>query len=179
MILKKFVGTGLLVAVLFATGCDSGVLTTFRAGFAALRPFIQSLVDSNTIPQTTANLAIADIEDSIDALTKGDQCLNAITVVGNAKKVEKAKCYFAAAKDLRSILDRHHFEGNELLNRVSTIAEGAISALEEYYRSVTTTSAAPAGMRGGSSDAADKILEQKMNDAKQKMKDLKRELEKK
>jgi len=176
---RRYVSTSLLVAVLvFTTACDSSILTAFRSGFAASKPFIQTLVDTNTIPQTAATLAIADVDDGIAALTTGDRCLKAITEEGSAKKLAKAKCYYAAAQSLRTILDRHHFESHETLNRISTIVSGAIAALEEYYRSVSGPIARSATVgKKSAEDAAEKVLKEKMEKAKKEMQDLKHDLE--
>lgn len=156
----------LIIVLAFATACDS-LLSGFRAGFAASRPFIQSLVDSGTIPQTTANLAIADVNDGINTLTEGDRCVKAITATGSAKKVAKAKCYLAAARSLRSILARHNFNQHPKLNQVFTIVEGAIAALEEYYNSVTNESSVT--IQGDDPDAR---LERKLKDAERQLKEL-------
>lgn len=171
---------GILVLCLVLTACD-GLVGGFKAGLAASKPFVQSLVDSGAIPQTAANLAIADLTEGANDLTTAQQCLDqAKPLAGGAKRVAKAKCYYSAAQSLRQILARHNFDANAKLTRISTIVAGAIEAFEAYYTTVTTSTEAvgptggitSTGADGISGENADKELEARLKEAKRQLEEL-------
>lgn len=131
--MKNFLRIGLIVMLLaFLTACGD-VATGFRVGLKASKPFVTSLVTANKITQAQADLVNADIDDSVKVIGNTQTCLGPAT-----DRLAKAKCYFAGAQELRSILSRHNFEVNESLNSIAVIAQGAIDAFEEYARSVNS-----------------------------------------
>lgn len=126
-----------LVSSIFLSGCGSGnLIAGFKIGFAASRPFVQSLVQSGTITQAKADAVIGEINAGVGVAERGEACLREITVTGSAKKVAQGKCYFAVAQDLRVILARHNIGGNPRLDQISLIVAGAIEAFEAYFASV-------------------------------------------
>jgi len=156
---------GLAVLLAISVACD-GIATGFKVGLIASKPFVTSLVTSNTINQTEADLVNGDIDDSVNALGNAEDCLRSAKLyTGRERQVEKGKCYLHAANDLRSILARHNFDVDLKLNRIASIAEGAIAAFEEYNRSVSGTAASSEG------GDPDKQLKAKLKDLRRQLKE--------
>lgn len=160
--------------------CD-GIVVGFKAGLAASKPFVQSLVDSGTVTQTVATAVTKDLDDGVNVLGVGQDCLKSAKLyTGGAKRIEKAKCYYQAAQGLRVILARRNFEANEKLTRYSTIVSGAIEAFEAYYTAVNsrTESTGPdggithTGADGISGENADKSLEESLKARKKELDEL-------
>lgn len=163
--------SGILIA------CDS-LVSGFKAGLAASKPFVQSLVDSGSISSGEASNVTQDLTDGVSSLDRADLCLNQIkNLSGGAKRTAKAKCYFTAAQDLRGILARRNFDVHEQLTRYSTIVSGAIEAFESYYASVTTGvevtgpdgGITHTGADGISGENADKELERSLKEQKKEL----------
>lgn len=172
----------ILLYVSTAAMCGSeSIATGFRIGFAASKPFVQSLVSSHTITQELADTATRDIDDGIGIAERTESCVRAAKPLPKPQsRVAQAKCYYQAAQDLRVILARHNLDQNEQLSRISTIASGAIEAFEAYYTSVNTGPAVTGpdggithtGADGISGVNADKELERTMRQLNQQLKDL-------
>ena len=178
--MKRTAITLVLASVLiFQLACDS-LLTSFKVGFAASKPFVQSLATSGALTQGKADIVVRDISDGVAAADRGDGCIKAITVSGPAKRVAKAKCYLAVATDLRGILARHNISGDARLDQIATIAAGAIEAFEAYYTAVNTGPAVTGpdggithtGADGIDGSDADKQLESTLKSLNQQLKDL-------
>lgn len=168
------------LALIITTGCDS-LLTTFRSAFAASRPFVAALVQSGKITQAQADAATTDITDGINDVDKANVCIKAIpaSVAGKARKVAKARCYYALAQDLRQILARHNLEADAKLNDVSLIIGGAIEAFETFYNAVQPVSGetSATGITNVGADAAvdnaEQQLENTLKDLGRQFKELK------
>ncbi len=162
---------------LLLTGCETNLVTGFRIGLAATTPFVTSLVKSGALTQPETNLATQDLNDGVDSLARAETCLDQTKPLsGGSKRVAKAKCYFQAAQDIRSILARHHLDGNQELNRIQVIAQGAIDAFEAYYAAVNPESKPVAvqaeAVPSSAGDEADKELERTMKKLEKDMKEL-------
>lgn len=173
--------SALLTLAFLMTGCESkNLISGFRLAFAASAPFVQSLVTSGAVTQTKADAAKTDIGDAITAASQAETCIKAITSSGAQKRVEKAKCYFQLAQDLRLILERHNLAGEPRLDQIATIGAGAIEAFEAFYTTVNTggTVTGPdggithTGADGISGSDADKELERSVKALNDQLKDL-------
>ena len=162
-----------LVLSIVLQGCGGfDILAGARAGFAVAKPVIQSLVDQKVIPQNVATTAIADVDDSLNAIGRAQQAVQGIPA-GLTKaeaKIAKARVDFQLAQDLRSILARHHLGGNPKLDQIAAIADSVITALEAYFHQVTGDQ--PMARAGRAIDP-DKALEAAMRKAKADMDSLK------
>jgi len=179
MINRRFLIAPALALVLTLTACSGGLLTGFRVGMRVTLPFVATLVTEGVISQAIADAVTGDINDGIDAAVNCDQCLKAIpsSVTGAAKQAAKAKCYLGLASALRSILNRHHIEGVEQLNRIARIIEAGISAFEEYARNVGPE-ASKARTESMSADP-DKTLKDAIQKMKEDLRDATKSVDKK
>lgn len=161
----------LLLIVCAVTSCGgSGLIKAFRAGFAASKPAIQSLVPG-TISQAKADVVVRDVDDGITAAERGEQCIKSIVETGPQKRIGQARCYLALASDLRAILARHNIGGSSRLDQIASLIEAAIAAFEEFNRAVTFGSmASPPSEDAGK--AAEKVLEEKLKDVERRLKAL-------
>jgi hypothetical protein len=145
----------LTVCMLSQAACGGGLIDSFKAGFGATKPFIQTLVSQGVIDQAKADAAIADIDDSLNFASVAQACVEA---AGSSKPV-KAQCYLTLANNLRTVLQRHNIGGSPQLDRIAVIAAAAIVAFEAYNSRVTSTAK---GMRAD----PDKQLEADMKAVK-------------
>lgn len=165
--LSKLAITAVLVLAITACGA-SDLIKGFRVGFSASKPAIQSLVPA-TISQAKADTVVRDVDAGITAAERGEQCIKAIVETGPQKRVEQARCYVELANDLRVILARHNIGGSPILNQIASLVQAAISAFEEFNRSVT-----PSGRSASlPNEAVAKAAEQKLKD---KLKVIERDL---
>lgn len=173
---RKFLIAPLLAATLLIAGCDT-LLTGFRAGFAASKPAIQTLVPK-VLTQAQADVVVKDVGEGIDDIAKGESCIKAITASGKVKQIAKARCYVQVAGDLRAILSRHHIGGNQLLDQIASLVNAAIAAFEEYNRVITgvgSMAASSAGADAGAKVAdVDENLKKTLTDLDKKLKALSR-----
>lgn len=145
MKLTRRVGlAAIVIAALFFSACDPNLIGSFRAGFGATKPFIQTLVSQGVISQAKADSAIKDVDDGLDFAAAAQTCESA---AGNSKPA-KAQCYLTLANNLRSILERHNIGGSPQLDRIAAIAQAAVAAFEAYHRSVNATSRSVAETAG-------------------------------
>jgi hypothetical protein len=176
----------LVLSVVLLSACNDTLLTSFKIGIAASRPFVSSLISSGVIGQSQADSIFADLDSGVSALDRGDTCIKAIPkdTAKGPKRIAKGKCYFQAAQDLRVILEHHNIGGNPTLDKIATIVSGAIEAFEAYFNSVSSsvsvTSRAGVIQRsaaeGPNGEAADKKIEQTMKDLKKQMDDVNKEM---
>lgn len=156
----------LCLIVLLMTGCGSALLVS-RAILAGSRPFLQSLVTAKKITQEQADTTWHDVSEGVDDFAAADAQLKLIpkTDAKNLRQIKKAQVYKDLAFKLRTILERHNIGGSPELDQIGTIVQGAIDALEEYYRAVTGAGDTAQGM---SSAAADQVSKGADADAKLK-----------
>lgn len=159
----RFTSLVLIVAMtLLLTACPNPA-SSFKAGFNATRPFVQSLVNSRVITQAQADRATGDISNGVDAAVVCENCLKAITSDGPAKKVAKGRCYLTLANSLRGILARRNFAVNARLDQIALLVDGAIAAFEGYYQGTVGEGTADVGEDNDKALAAKlKVLEQRM-----------------
>jgi hypothetical protein len=124
----------LTVCILSQVACGSNLIASFKAGFAATKPFIQTLVSQGVISQAKADAAIADVDSSLDFASVAQTCLSAAA----SDRGAKAQCYLTLANNLRTILARHNIGGSPQLDRIATIAESAILAFQAYFNRVNS-----------------------------------------
>lgn len=180
---RLLLGVLLLTAPVVYRACEdsTAIAAGFKAGLAASRPFVTSLVDSGAITQAQSVLAVADLSDGVASVDKAITCLKGIVSSGTAKRIDKAKCYYGSAGDLRTILARHHFDGPDMgsgrLHQLSTIIAGAIEAFEAYYTAVNARPAVSGpdggitntGADGASGEDADQQLGETLKDLKKQL----------
>lgn len=147
------------------SGCDGGLLSGIRSGWAGTKPFVQNLAAQNVISQSKATVIINDVDDILRFGDDAKRCVDAITISGNEKKIAKGRCYLAFAQSFRTVLARHNIGGNEQLDRIALIGEGFVTALEEYFRSVSGASRSM-----GDGGDPDKVLEQKLEQRRKELK---------
>ncbi len=171
-----------LVLIALMACSSSDFITSFRVAFSASKPVIEQIAETGAISKAHMDAALADVDVSIEAAGRCQMCIANITAAGTQKKIEKAKCYYQLAQDLRAVLDNHHFQGDKRLDQISAIAEGVISALEEYSAAVNGAPAGKAGKSATRSDSGktitvtgdpDKELERKMDGFATQLKALK------
>jgi len=154
----------LCLILLLITACGPALLVS-RAILAGSHPFIQSLVTAKKITQEQADTAWRDVSEGIDGFVAADAQLKLIpkTDAKNLRRVKTAQVYKDLALKLRTILERHNIAGSPDLDQIATIVQGAIDALEEYYRAVSGAGDVAQGM---SSAAADQVSNGADTDAK-------------
>lgn len=128
---RSIMATTLAVCILFQVACGPNLIAGFKAGFAATKPFVQTLVSQGVISQAKADAAIADVDSSLDFASTAQACLS-----GASDKPAKAQCYLTLANNLRTVLERHNIGGSPQLDRIATIAEAAILAFQNYFNRV-------------------------------------------
>lgn len=122
----------LAVCILSQVACGGSLVSSFKAGFAATKPFIQTLVTQGVITQAKADAAILDVDDSLNFASTAQVCLSA----AGSHKGAKAQCYLTLANNLRTVLQRHNIGGSPQLDRVAVIVEAAIAAFQAYNNRV-------------------------------------------
>lgn len=152
------------------TGCGS-LIQNFRAGFAATKPIVQSLVPG-TISQAKADVVIRDVDAGITAAEHGEQCIKSIVETGPQKRIQQARCYLALASELRVILGRHNIGGSSRLDQIASLVEAAIAAFEEFNRAITPSGRAASLPSEEKGKAAEKTLEAKLKDVERQLKAL-------
>jgi len=135
-LMKSSMAFILAVCMLSQVACGGSLISSFKAGFAATKPFIQTLVSQGVISQSKADAAIADVDSSLDFASVAQTCLSA----AGSDKGAKAQCYLTLANNLRTILARHNIGGSPQLDRIATIAEAAILAFQAYFNRVNSRS---------------------------------------
>lgn len=157
----------LAVLALCLTVACGGLLSSIRAGWAGTKPFVQTLVAQNVITQDKANLVIKDVDDVLEYGSTAKRCVDDIDggLNDREKKFAKGRCYFTFAQNFRTVLARHNIGGNEQLDRIALIGEGFITALEEYFRSVSGASRSI-----GDGGDPDKVLERKLEQRRKELK---------
>lgn len=165
----------LQLLILSAIAC-APVIVGLRAGVTAAKPFISNLAAQHVIPQDIANFATQDMDDSIAAIDRAATCLKPADAIPEKPKrrVFQSKCYYAAAQDLRSVLNRHHLDQDPNLGKIYLIVGGAIEALETYYAAVNPAPgfAGSESVDGVAGEKADKELERRLKQATEEFKKL-------
>lgn len=152
--LKRLLLSGTLVtAIVMEIACSGGLISGFKAGFAATKPFVQTLVTQQVISQAKADAVTRDVDDSIAFATTAQQCVNSA-----ADKSAKATCILNLANSLRTVLQRHNIGGSPRLDQIAVIVRAAISAFQAYFDRVSNPSM---GIMAGGADP-DKQLEVEM-----------------
>lgn len=162
MKMKKTYAFILAVCILSQVACGGSLISSFKAGFAATKPFVQTLVSQGVISQVKADAAIRDIDDGINFASVAQVCISA----AGSSRASKAKCYLTLATNLRTILQRHNIGGSVQLDRVAAIVEAAILAFEAYTSRVVNESVSSDGVD------ADKQLETDMKKVRADLKAL-------
>lgn len=164
-------GLRIVILCVLIAACG-GPLETARSVWAGTKPVIASLVVTGQISQQKADTVTRDVDDTLVAGDRAEQCVKVITVTGDAKKVQKGKCIFQFAVDFKAILARHNFLHDPTLVKIELIGRALIAALENYYNRVTGKISATLNRSGEAIDP-DKQLEIDVKAAEKQLKELK------